>query len=116
MVGVHLVGGVWGTLAVGLFATETAPAGVNSVFWGGDFEQLGKQAIGAGAVLIYSFVLTFIIAKAVDLTMGFRVTEEDEISGIDLAIHAESGYDLAGLGGGGSSYIATSGSHSKEGV
>ena len=116
VVGVHLVGGVWGTLAVGLFATETAPAGVNSVFWGGDFEQLGKQAIGAGAVLIYSFVLTFIIAKAVDLTMGFRVTEEDEISGIDLAIHAESGYDLAGLGGGGSSYIATSGSHSKEGV
>ena len=116
VVGVHLIGGLWGTLAVGLFATEAAPAGVNSIFWGGDFSTIGKQAVGAGAVLAYSFILTFIIAKAVDITMGFRVSEEDEITGIDLAVHAESGYDLAGLGGGGSSYIATSGSHSKEGV
>ena len=49
-------------------------------------------------MLIYSFVLTYIIAKLVDVTMGFRISEEDEIGGIDLAVHAESGYDLAGLG------------------
>ncbi|MCU1689649.1 MAG: ammonium transporter [Jatrophihabitantaceae bacterium] len=116
VVGVHLVGGIWGTLAVGLFATDKAPAGVKSIFWGGDFDQLGRQAVGAGAVLIYSFVLTYVIAKIVDVTMGFRVSEEDEIGGIDLAVHAESGYDLAGLGGSGSSYIATAGAHSKEGV
>jgi Amt family ammonium transporter len=119
VVGVHLVGGLWGTLAVGLFATEAAPAGVDSVFWGGDFEQLGKQFAGAAAVLAYSFILTFIIAKAVDIAMGFRISEEDEISGIDLAVHAESGYDLAGLGGSGSGYIATSGAmgaHAKESV
>jgi Amt family ammonium transporter len=116
VVGVHLIGGLWGTLAVGLFATDTAPAGVKSILWGGSVDQLGRQAVGAGAVLIYSFVLTYIIAKIVDLTMGFRISEEDEIGGVDLAVHAESAYDLVSLGGSSSSYIATAGSHFKEGA
>ena len=102
VVGVHLVGGVVGTLAIGLFATAQAPGAfdVNGLFYGGGFGQLGKQAIGAAAVLLYSFVLTYIIGKIIEATMGFRVDEETEASGVDVALHAESAYDLAHLGGG----------------
>ena len=54
VVGVHLVGGLWGTLAIGLLATEAAPAGVNGLFYGGGVDQLWRQAVGAFAVLFYS--------------------------------------------------------------
>ena len=102
VVGVHLVGGVVGTLAIGLFATAQAPGAfdVNGLFYGGGVSQLGKQAIGAGAVLLYSFVLTYIIGKIIDAAMGFRVDQETEATGVDVALHAESAYDLAHLGGG----------------
>jgi ammonium transporter, Amt family len=101
VVGVHLVGGLWGTLAVGLFATDAASAGVDGLFYGGGLDQLGKQALGAIAVLVYSFVLTLVIGFAIQKTIGFRLTEEDEVTGIDTVVHAESGYDFASLGGGG---------------
>ncbi len=99
VVGVHLVGGVWGTLAVGLLATADAPAGVDGLFYGGGLSQLGKQAIGAFAVLIFSFVLTFIIGTVLQKTIGFRISEDQEQEGIDGVEHAESGYDLGSLGG-----------------
>jgi Amt family ammonium transporter len=64
------------------------------LFNGGGTEQLVKQAIGVVAVLGYSFILTLIIAKVIDLVMGFRISKDEEVSGIDLAVHAERGYEL----------------------
>jgi Amt family ammonium transporter len=101
VVGVHLVGGLVGTLLIGFLATEAAPAGVNGLLYGGGAEQLGKQAIGAFAVLFYSLILTFIIGYLIKVTMGFRVSEDVEVSGVDLEEHAESAYELGDSGGGG---------------
>jgi Amt family ammonium transporter len=101
VVGVHLVGGMWGTLAVGLFASAATTAGVDGLFYGGGVDQLWKQAVGAIAVLVYSFVLTLVIGVAIQKTVGFRVTDQNEIAGIDNAEHAETAYDFASLGGGG---------------
>ncbi|MDQ3464413.1 MAG: ammonia channel protein, partial [Actinomycetota bacterium] len=101
VVGVHLVGGLVGTLGVGFVATAAAPAGVDGLFYGGGADQLWRQAVGAFAVLITSFVLTYIIGLVIQKTMGFRVDEEDEMTGIDTAVHAESAYDFTSLGGGG---------------
>src|SRR5918995_6994185 len=78
VVGVHLVGGLIGTLLIGLFATANAPAGVDGLFYGGGFDQLWRQAVGAGAVLLYSFVATLVIGFVIARTMRFRVTEEHE--------------------------------------
>ncbi|MDN5931704.1 MAG: ammonium transporter [Pseudonocardia sp.] len=101
VVGVHLVGGLAGTLLIGLFATADSPAGVAGVFYGGGAEQLGKQAVGAFAVLAYSGIVTAIIAFACKFTIGLRVSDEDETTGIDETEHAESGYDFSSLRGGG---------------
>ena len=98
VVGVHLVGGLWGTLAVGLFASAATTAGVDGLFYGGGVDQLWRQALGAFAVLAYSFVLTYVIGLAIQKTIGFRLTEEDEVAGIDNVVHAESAYDFASLG------------------
>ncbi|MGY1739821.1 MULTISPECIES: ammonium transporter [unclassified Blastococcus] len=100
VVGVHLVGGLWGTLAVGLFGTAASTAGIDGLFYGGGLSQLGKQAVGALVVLVYSFVLTLVIGFVISKVMRFRITEEEEVTGIDTTIHAESGYDLDSLGGG----------------
>ncbi|MCE1178822.1 MAG: ammonium transporter [Micrococcales bacterium] len=100
VVGVHLVGGLVGTLLVGLFATASAPAGVDGLLYGGGVDQLWRQFVGAAAVLAYSFVVTYVIAVVLDKTMGFRVSEDVERAGIDLGEHAESGYDLVGSRGG----------------
>jgi ammonium transporter, Amt family len=101
VVGVHLVGGLWGTVAVGLFASAATTAGVDGLFYGGGVDQLWRQALGAVAVLVYSFVLTLVIGGVIAKVMRFRITEEDEVAGIDGVVHAETGYDLASLGGGG---------------
>lgn len=93
VVGIHLVGGLVGTLYLGFFANNTG------LFMGGDGTQLLVQAIAAFAVLIYSFVLAFIIGFAIEKTMGFRVKNEDEIAGIDTVIHGEEGYVLEGSRG-----------------
>ncbi|GAB3703559.1 ammonium transporter [Mariniluteicoccus flavus] len=99
VVGVHLVGGLVGTLAIGFLATESAPAAVNGLFYGGGVDQLWRQAVGAVAVLAYSFVVTAVIAKVLDLVMGLRVTADAETDGVDTREHAESAYDLTPLGG-----------------
>jgi len=98
VVGVHLVGGIIGTLMVGLVAAPEAPAAVTGLFYGGGFTQLSKQAIGAGAVLVYSLVGTLIIALAIKYTIGLRLDDEAESTGIDDAEHAETAYDFATLG------------------
>ncbi|MEB3366840.1 ammonium transporter [Saccharopolyspora mangrovi] len=92
VVGVHLVGGLMGTLLVGLFASAEAPAGVAGLFYGGGVDQLWRQAVGAFAVLIYSFVLSLVLALIVKATIGFRLSEEDEAAGIDENEHAETAY------------------------
>jgi ammonium transporter, Amt family len=102
VVGVHMVGGLVGTLLVGLVAAPEAPAAVTGLFYGGGFDQLWRQAVGAGAVLLYSAVGTAIVALIVKYTIGLRINEEDESSGIDEAEHAETGYDLAAVSGGSS--------------
>ncbi|MDZ7577002.1 MAG: ammonium transporter [Candidatus Nanopelagicales bacterium] len=101
VVGVHLVGGLVGTLLIGFLATEAAPAGVNGLFNGGGPEQLKSQAIAAFVVMFYSLVLALIIGKLIAVTMGFRVSEDDEIAGIDRIIHAEGAYELTESGAGG---------------
>ena len=95
VVGVHLVGGLVGTLAIGLFADPATPAAVAGLFYGGGFDQLGKQAIGAFAVLAYSFVASYLIGLLIKKTIGWRVTPAAELNGIDLAEHSEAGYDLS---------------------
>jgi Amt family ammonium transporter len=89
VVGVHLVGGLIGTLYIGFFGTGVG------LFLTGDASQLGKQALAAFTVLAYSFVMTLLIGWIIQKTMGFRVKNEDEIAGIDTAIHGEAGYVLA---------------------
>jgi Amt family ammonium transporter len=105
VVGVHLVGGLVGTILIGFLATADAPAGVDGLLYGGGAEQLGKQVVGALAVLGVSFVVTLIIGLAIQKTIGFRISEEDEVTGIDTVAHAESGYDFTSLGGGGSAAL-----------
>ncbi len=95
VVGVHLVGGLVGTLLIGLLASHDV-----GVLYGGDFSQLGKQAVAAGAVLAYSFILTYVIGTLIDVTIGFRISEEDEVLGIDQVEHLETAYEFAGSGGG----------------
>ena len=95
VVGVHLVGGLFGTLMVGLVATTEAPAAVAGLFYGGGWDQLIKQAEGAFAVLGYSAVVTAILALLVKYTIGLRLDREDEAGGIDEAQHAETAYDFA---------------------
>ncbi len=100
VVGVHLVGGVVGTLLIGFLATAEAPAGVNGILYGGGASQLGKQAVAAGAVIAYSFVVTLLIGLAVKAVIGLRVSHDDEYAGLDLVVHGESAYDLATTSGG----------------
>jgi Amt family ammonium transporter len=99
VVGVHLVGGLVGTLLIGLLCSADV-VGVDGLLYGGGFSQLGKQAIAAFSVLAYSFVVSYILARIVDKTIGFRISEEDEVNGIDTSAHAESGYDLSATFGG----------------
>jgi Amt family ammonium transporter len=95
VVGVHLVGGIIGTLLVGLVAAPEAGAGVTGLFYGGGFDQLWRQAVGAGAVLLYSAIGTAVVAYIVKFTVGLRLDEEEEANGIDEAEHAETAYELA---------------------
>ncbi|WP_427018350.1 ammonium transporter [Pseudarthrobacter sp. P1] len=100
VVGVHLVGGLFGTLFIGLAANPESPAAGTGLFYGGGLELLGKQAIGSVAVLLYSFIVAFIIGWVINKTMGFRVSEEHEAEGVDVSVHAESAYDFGGRVGG----------------
>jgi len=105
VVGVHLVGGLIGTLLVGLLAAPQAFAiagggGHTSagLFYGGGFAQLIRQTIGASSVLAFSGIGTLVIALLLKYTIGLRLNAEDEATGIDEAEHAESGYEFAVVG------------------
>jgi Amt family ammonium transporter len=98
VVGVHAVGGATGALLIGLLSTGHLGSSAAGLFYGGGFGQLGKQALGVGVVGAYSFVMAWLIGKAIDKTIGFRIPEEVEIAGIDQAEHAESAYDYSAVG------------------
>ncbi|MFG2066017.1 ammonium transporter [Micromonospora tulbaghiae] len=97
VVGVHFVGGWIGCLWIGLFGTASVSSLVETdgLFVGGDASLLGKQAISALIVSVYSFVVAFVLGFVIDKTIGLRVSAEAEVDGIDIAEHAESGYDLS---------------------
>ncbi|MFD6694124.1 ammonium transporter [Micromonospora aurantiaca (nom. illeg.)] len=97
VVGVHFVGGWIGCLWIGLFGTASVSSLVETdgLFVGGDASLLGKQAISALIVSVYSFVVAFALGFVIDKTIGLRVSAEAEVDGIDIAEHAESGYDLS---------------------
>ena len=95
VVGVHLVGGIIGTLLIGFLASDSMPNATNGLFYGGGFDQLWKQAIAAGAVVVYSFVVAFVIAFALKKTMGIRISAEEEEKGIDSHVHRDAAYELA---------------------
>ena len=104
VVGVHLVGGIWGSLSLGFFGTAAVNSiGLDGLLYGGGTELLMKQLLGVGLVFAYSFIATLIIGFAIEKTMGFRIKRENELEGIDLVEHAESAYEFAGTTPGGSS-------------
>jgi Amt family ammonium transporter len=104
VVGVHLVGGIWGSLSIGFFGTSVVNSvGLDGLLYGGGSNLLMKQALGVGLVAGYSFIATLIIGYAIEKTIGFRVSREVEIEGIDLKEHAESAYELASSSRGGAS-------------
>jgi len=99
VIAVHLVGGLLGSLLLGLFADSSVnSAAADGLFFGGGAELLGKQFVAVGATIVYSFVLSFAMAKILDATMGLRVTPEDEAVGLDLTQHAEAAYSSGELG------------------
>src|SRR5208337_2201853 len=92
--GVHGIGGIWGALATGLFATKLInPDGANGLFFGNP-KQLLVQAAAVAVTVVYSFVATVVIFKVVDWILGMRVDEKDEIMGLDLTQHNENAYTL----------------------
>ncbi|MEV4623646.1 ammonium transporter [Asanoa sp. NPDC049573] len=106
VVGVHFVGGWIGSLSIGFFATTQVNSAIGDVlganeglFYGGGATQLGRQFLGSLIVTVYSLVLAMGIAWVVKKTIGLRTSPEAEIEGIDVAEHAESGYDLSTAGG-----------------
>lgn len=102
VVGIHLVGGLVGTLALGFLASDLVEeGGQNGLLYGGDLNLLIVQIIAAVGVMVYSFILASIIALALKATIGFRSDEEDEVNGIDVAEHAETAYELGDSGAGG---------------
>jgi Amt family ammonium transporter len=95
---VHLVGGVLGALLIGFFGTKTVNSiGINGLFYGGGAHLLGLQAKDVGATVGYSFVATMVIGLILKYTIGIKMTEEQELVGMDESLHAESAYDFNAL-------------------
>jgi Amt family ammonium transporter len=99
VVAVHLVGGIIGSLLLGFFSTDAVNAGgADGVFFGGGADLLVDQLTAVGATLVYSFVVSFALAKVIDVFIGLRISPEQEDEGLDLSQHAESGYSFGELG------------------
>ncbi|MER6527539.1 ammonium transporter [Streptomyces sp. NPDC001508] len=100
VIGVHMVGGIAGSLLIGFFASGKGQSDVKGLFYGGGLDQFWKQCAGVFGVLAYSLIASAVLAFLLDRTIGMRVTEDEEVSGIDQAEHAETAYDFSGAGGG----------------
>jgi len=92
--GVHGVGGIWGAIATGLFASKAVNAAGNDGLLLGNFALMKTQLIAVLVTIVYSFVVTFVIAKLVDKWIGLRVSEEEENIGLDLTQHHERAYTV----------------------
>ncbi|WP_458686981.1 ammonium transporter [Nocardia tengchongensis] len=92
VVGVHFMGGIVGTLLIGFLASAVMTGGPAGLFYGGGLGQLGKQAVGVVTVAAFAFGMTFALGKVLDRFVGFRVAKEDELGGVDFALHAETAY------------------------
>ena len=92
VVGVHFVGGVVGVLLIGLLATAVMTHGANGLFFGGGLGQLGKQCLAMVVVGLYAFAVSYVLGMLIERLMGFRVSGEDEVRGVDLTQHAETAY------------------------
>ena len=104
-VAVHCCNGIWGTIATGLFATTNAPEStISGLFYGGGFQQLGIQLVGVISVFVWTAVTMTLIFKLIDLTIGLRVTEDEEIVGLDIKEHglasAYAGFSIMDITGG----------------
>jgi Amt family ammonium transporter len=94
VVGIHGLGGTWGALATGLFAsTKINPDGANGLFFGNP-GQLWIQIVSVVATMVFAFIMTLIILKIIDGLIGLRVSEEEEVKGLDISLHNEAGYNL----------------------
>jgi Amt family ammonium transporter len=99
VIGVHLVGGILGSLLLGFFADKTVnPLGADGVFFGGGAGLLGDQLLAVVSTIVFTFVISFVLAKVIDMTIGLRVSPEDEAEGLDITQHAESAYSFGDLG------------------
>jgi len=94
VVGVHGVGGAWGAIATGLFASKAINAAGNDGLFFGNAAQLGTQVVAVLATIVYTFVISLIILYIVKAIVGLRVTEEEEELGVDASAHGETGYNL----------------------
>ncbi len=92
--GVHGVGGAWGAIATGIFATVAINSGAKDGLLAGNPGQLGIQAIAVGASILYSAVMTFVILKVIDVFVGLRVPESEEVLGLDASQHREAAYQI----------------------
>ena len=93
VVGVHLVAGITGTVLIGVFATNVMTGGPDGLLHGGGFGQLGRQVVAVLATGSYAFAMSYGLGKLIDRFIGFRAPAEHELTGLDLAVHAESAYD-----------------------
>jgi Amt family ammonium transporter len=110
VVGVHLVGGVAGTLLIGLVSTSDAPGGIDGLFYGGGWHSLKVQFLAMGFTILWTGILTTVIALLIKFTIGWKIKPEAEVEGIDFDQHGETAYDWG-------SSLAGSGAHLvKEGV
>jgi Amt family ammonium transporter len=100
VVGVHLVGGLVGTIMIGLVSAGSAPGGIDGLLYGGGFAPLVIQTLTAVFAMVWSGVATLLIALAIKATIGWRIEEDEEVDGIDFAEHGEAAYDLTTRGGG----------------
>jgi Amt family ammonium transporter len=99
VIGVHLVGGIVGSLLVGVFATKAVNAnGADGLLAGGGAHLIGEQALAVAVTMVFSFAVSFALAKLVDATIGLRVSPDEELEGLDTTQHAETGYNLRELG------------------
>jgi Amt family ammonium transporter len=122
VVGVHLVGGIIGTVLIGLLSTASAPGAIDGLFYGGGVKPLVVQTLTALFAILWSGVFTLVIALGIKYTIGWRLDEDTESEGIDYTQHGETAYDLVGqagarlMGGGSGGVLGTTKTSVSEGA
>jgi Amt family ammonium transporter len=89
---VHALNGIWGTLAIGIFGQKSLGLANDGLFYGGGLRQLGIQALGSIATIVFVLVVMGLVFKLIDMTMGLRVTQAEELKGLDIEQHGMKAY------------------------